>query len=54
LLSLPILPHLFIVWHGDVMNPHRHALSVGLQLALCFWMAVFLLSDQFIGSGKNE
>jgi hypothetical protein len=54
LLSLPILPHLFIIWHGDVMNPHRHALSVGLQLALCFWMAVFLLSDQFIGSGKNE
>jgi hypothetical protein len=54
LLSLPILPHLFIAWHGDVMDAQRHALPVGLQLALCFWMAFFLLLDQFIGSGKND
>lgn len=54
LLSLPILPHLFIVWHGDAMDPKRHALSVGLQLALCFWMAIFLLLDQSIWSRKND
>lgn len=48
LLALPILPHLFITWHGDAMAPERHALSVGLQLALCFWMLLFLLFDQLI------
>ena len=48
LLNLPILPHLFITWHGDAMAPERHALSVGLQLALCFWILIFLLLDQFI------
>lgn len=48
LLNLPILPHLFITWHGDAMAPERHALSVGLQLALCFWILIFLLCDQFI------
>ncbi len=48
LLNLPILPHLFITWHGDAMAPERHALSVGLQLALCFWILAFLLFDQFI------
>lgn len=53
LLCLPILPHLFITWHGDAMAPERHALSVGLQLALCFWIMVFLLLDQLIESRKN-
>jgi hypothetical protein len=54
LLTLPILPHLFIVWHGDVMDSQRHALSVGLQLALCFWIAIFLLLDQFVSSRSKE
>ena len=54
LLTLPILPHLFIVWHGDAMSPQRHALSVGLQLALCFWIAIFLLLDQFAALRKSE
>ena len=48
LLDLPILPHLFITWHGDAMAPERHALSVGLQIALCFWLLIFLWLDQFI------
>lgn len=47
LLCLPILPHLFITWHGDAMAPDRHALSVGLQIALSFWLAVFLLLDRY-------
>jgi hypothetical protein len=46
LLCVPILPHLFISWHGDAMAPERHALSVGLQLALSFWILVFLIADQ--------
>ena len=53
LLNLPILPHLFITWHGDAMAPERHALSVGLQLALCFWIAIFLLFDQFMLQRKS-
>ena len=51
LLVLPIFPHLFITWHGDAMAPERHALSVGLQLALSFWLALFLAVD---GNMKNE
>jgi len=51
-LNLPILPHLFITWHGDAMAPERHALSVGLQLALCFWMLIFLIIDQFTSQKK--
>ena len=54
LLTLPIMPHLFLVWHGDTMDIQRHALSVGLQIALCFWIAIFLLLDQFIAMRKNE
>ncbi|MBI5945455.1 MAG: hypothetical protein HY864_13895 [Chloroflexi bacterium] len=54
LLCLTILPNLFITWHGDAMAPERHALSAGLQLALSFWMAIFLLLDQFVKLRKNE
>ena len=46
LLCLPILPHLFIVWQGDAMAPERHALSVGLQLALSLWLFIFLIVEQ--------
>lgn len=46
LLTLLILPHLFIVWHGDAMSPERHALSVGLQLALSLWLFIFLALDK--------
>ncbi len=54
LLCLPILPHLFIVWHGDAMAPERHALSVGLQVALCFWLMIFLCSATFISHKENR
>jgi hypothetical protein len=52
LLVLPIFPHLFITWHGDVMAPARHALSVGLELYLSLWILVFLLAEQVIRSAK--
>ncbi|MCC7116974.1 MAG: nitroreductase family deazaflavin-dependent oxidoreductase [Anaerolineales bacterium] len=41
-LALTIFPHLFITWHGDAMAVERHALSVGLQVALTFWLLIFL------------
>lgn len=54
LLCLPIFPHLFVTWHGDAMAPERHALSVGLQLALSFWLALFLLVEEFARARKHE
>jgi hypothetical protein len=45
LLCLTIFPHLFITWHGDSMAVDRHALSVGLQLAVSLWLFVFLAFD---------
>jgi hypothetical protein len=42
-MSVLIFPHLFLTWHGDAMAPDRHALSVGVQLYLGFWMLVLLL-----------
>ena len=44
-LNLLIFPHLFLVWHGDAMAPERHALSVGVQLYLSFWILNILLVD---------
>jgi len=44
-LTLLLLPHLFLTWHGDAMAPERHALSVGVQLYLSFWMLVLLALD---------
>jgi uncharacterized membrane protein YhaH (DUF805 family) len=46
MLCLSIFPHLFITWHGDAMAPHRHAVSVGLQLALTVWLLIFLLLEK--------
>jgi hypothetical protein len=45
-LTLTIFPHLFITWHGDAMAPERHAISVGLQIALAAWILVMLLMDR--------
>lgn len=45
-LCLTIFPHLFITWHGDAMAVERHALSVGLQLALTFWLFIFLALEE--------
>ncbi len=44
-LNLLIFPHLFLTWHGDAMAPDRHALSVGVQFYLAFWMLVLLLTQ---------
>jgi hypothetical protein len=54
MLSLTILPHLFITWHGDAMAPHRHAVCVGLQLALTTWLLIFLLIEKVDARFTNE
>ena len=46
MLCLTIFPHLFITWHGDAMAPNRHAVSVGMQLALAMWLLVFLVLEK--------
>jgi hypothetical protein len=53
LLCLSLFPHLFLTWHSEVMDPERHALSVGLQLALSTWILVFLMVD-FVLEGRQE
>jgi len=45
-LNLLVFPHLFLTWHGDAMAPDRHALSVGVQLYLGFWILVMLLVSE--------
>ncbi len=46
MLCLTIFPHLYITWHGDSMAVERHALSVGLQLSITFWLFIFLVIEQ--------
>lgn len=46
-LTLLVFPHLFLTWHGDAMAPERHALSVGVQFYLAFWLLNILLIDIF-------
>ncbi|GAB4545890.1 MAG: hypothetical protein Fur002_20420 [Anaerolineales bacterium] len=53
-LCLTIFPHLFIAWHGDAMAPERHALSVGLQLALSGWLFVFLALEWAAARMRGE
>ena len=47
ILVLLVLPHIFLTWHGDAMAPERHALSVGVQLYLSFWILILLLVDRY-------
>ena len=47
-LTLLIFPHLFLTWHGDAMASERHALSVGVQFYLAFWLLNILLLDTFL------
>jgi hypothetical protein len=47
-LTLLVFPHLFLTWHGDAMAPERHALSVGVQFYLAFWLLNILLIDTFL------
>jgi hypothetical protein len=44
-MNVLIFPHVFLTWHGDAMAPDRHALSVGVQLYLGFWLLVLLLIE---------
>jgi hypothetical protein len=53
LMNLLILPHLFLTWHGDAMAPERHALSVGVQLYLGFWLLGLLLIRQFLPKSQT-
>jgi hypothetical protein len=58
MLCLTIFPHLFITWHGDAMAPNRHAVSVGMQLAITMWLFIFLMLERaelyFIKESKVE
>ena len=47
-LCLLIYPHLFIVWHGDVLGTDRHALTVSLQFVLSFWFFGILLLESIL------
>ena len=47
-LCLLIYPHLFIVWHGDVLGTNRHALTVSLQFVLSFWLFGILLLESIL------
>ncbi len=47
ILVLFVPPHIFLTWHGDAMAPERHALSVGVQLYLSFWILILLLVDRY-------
>ena len=58
MLCLTIFPHLFITWHGDAMATNRHAVSVGMQLAVSTWLFVFLSLEKsaanFAKAGSNQ
>ena len=47
-LCLLIYPHLFIVWHGDVMGTHRHALTVSVQFVLSTWLFGVLVLESIL------
>jgi hypothetical protein len=47
-LCLLIYPHVFIVWHGDVLGTHRHALTVSLQFVLCLWLFGLLILEAIL------
>jgi hypothetical protein len=39
---------MFIVWHGDVMGTHRHALTVSLQFVLSTWLLGLLAAERIL------
>jgi hypothetical protein len=47
-LSLLVYPHMFIVWHGDVIGTDRHALTVSLQFVLSLWFLGLLMAELFL------
>ena len=52
-LTLLLFPHLFLTWHGDAMAPERHALSVGVQFYLAFWLLAILFIDALFGQRRT-
>ena len=47
-LILLAFPHAMVTWHGDAMEPERHALMPALQLRLGFLIGVLLTFDAVI------
>lgn len=47
-LCLLVYPHMWIVWHGDVIGTDRHALTVSLQFVLSLWFLGLLIADLFL------
>ncbi len=45
-LCLLVYPHVFIIWHGDVIGMHRHALTVSLQFMLGLWLLGLLMAER--------
>jgi hypothetical protein len=43
-----VLPHYFIVWHGDVLGIERHAVPASIQLYLGTWLLFLLSFDQVL------
>jgi hypothetical protein len=47
-LALLVYPHLFIVWHGDVVGTHRHALTISIQFMLSLWLFLVLSLESIL------
>lgn len=47
-MTLLVLPHFFIIWHGDTLGIERHAVPAGIQLYLGMWIMVLLVLDRFV------
>jgi hypothetical protein len=45
-----VVPHYFLVWHGDVIGIFRHVLSAAVQLYLGMWLSLILIFDAMIKS----
>jgi len=47
-LCLLIYPHVFIVWHADVLGTDRHALTISIQFVISLWLlGLFILEAIF-------
>jgi hypothetical protein len=44
-LLLTVYPLMFVVWHGDTIEEERHAVQIGIQIRLAFWMMAIYLVD---------
>lgn len=54
-LILLSFPHAMLTWHGDAMEPERHALMPALQLRLGFMIGILLTVDAvMVGRSRAE